>query len=86
MSDQEQRQSIERHLQTLIVVVIVGLLGWVGATVQSTEVAVARLTVEIEFLKKELHIDATSMIAIEKRLDTIEQQLSAHMSIPNNKP
>jgi hypothetical protein len=72
--------NVERHLQTLIVIIIVGLLGWVGTTVQSTEVAVARLTVEVEFLKKEILIDATTMIEIEKRLDTIEQNLNAHMT------
>jgi hypothetical protein len=72
--------NVERHLQTLIVIIIVGLLGWVGTTVQSTEVAVARLTVEVEFLKKETLTDATTMIEIEKRLDTIEQSLNAHMT------
>lgn len=72
--------NVERHLQTLIVIIIVGLLGWVGSTVQSTEIAVAKLTVEVEFLKKEILTDTTTMIEIEKRLDTIEQKLHTHMT------
>ena len=66
---------MERHLQTLIVVIIVGLLGWVGTTVQSTEVAVARLTVELEVLKERIQIPDKKFAEIEKRLDSIEQQL-----------
>ena len=66
---------MERHLQTLIVVIIVGLLGWVGTTVQSTEVAVAKLTVELEVLKEKIQIPDKKFAEIEKRLDNIEQQL-----------
>ena len=75
----ENKTTVERHLQTLIVIVIVGLLGWVGTTVQSTEVAVAKLAVEIEFLKKDIHMDGVGMAEIERRLDSIEQKLEAHM-------
>ena len=75
----ENKTTVERHLQTLIVIVIVGLLGWVGTTVQSTEVAVAKLAVEIEFLKKDIHRDSVGMAEIERRLDSIEQKLEAHM-------
>ena len=75
---QEQKVSIERHLQTLIVVIIVGLLGWVGTTVQATEVAVAKLTVELEFLKAEIKANnpEQKFAEIEKRLDAIERKLN----------
>lgn len=75
----EDRVSIERHLQTLIVIIIVGLLGWVGTTVQATEVAVAKLTVELEFLKAEIKANNPSQKfqEIERRLDAIEQKLSS---------
>ena len=76
---EKSRISIERHLQTLIVVIIVGLLGWVGTTVQETQVAVAKLTVELEFLKKEIQAPTRKFETIETRLDSIERKLGIHM-------
>jgi hypothetical protein len=83
-TEQEQSKiNVERHLQTLIVIIIVGLLGWVGTTVQSTEVAVARLTVELEFLKEEMRVPITKFENFERRLDRIEQSLNTHMNNGN---
>lgn len=83
-TEQEQSKiNVERHLQTLIVIIIVGLLGWVGTTVQSTEVAVARLTVELEFLKEEMRVPITKFDSFERRLDRIEQSLNTHMNNDN---
>lgn len=77
MSDNPaQRISMERHLQTVIVVIIVGLLGWVGVTVQETQVAVAQISVEIEYLKIEVRKPNVRFEEIEKRLDSIENALS----------
>ena len=76
MAEDQSRVNVERHLQTLIVIIIVGLLGWVGTTVQSTEVAVAKLTVELEFLKEEMRIPNERFANFEKRLDSIETQLN----------
>lgn len=77
--DRRSVNTVERHLQTLIVVVIVGLLGWVGTTVQQTQVLVAKLTVEVEFLKQEVKRPSTKFEIIEQRLDSIETQLQIHM-------
>lgn len=83
-TEQEQSKiNVERHLQTLIVIIIVGLLGWVGTTVQSTEVAVAKLTVELEFLKEEMRVPITKFENFERRLDRIEQSLNTHMNNGN---
>ena len=69
--------TFERHLQTIIVVIIVSLLGWVGVTVQQTQVAVAQLSVEIEYLKEATAQPAEKFKEIEKRLDRIESRLSS---------
>ena len=68
--------TFERHLQTIIVVIIVSLLGWVGITVQQTQVAVAQLSVEIEYLKDAASKPEAKFREIEKRLDRIESRLS----------
>ena len=68
--------TMERHLQTVIVVIIVSLLGWVGVTVQQTQVAVARLSIEIEYLKTEVAKPSERFESMEKRLDAIENRLA----------
>ena len=72
----EGRITMERHLQTVIVVLLVGLLGWVGATVQQTQVAVAEVSVEIEYLKKEITKPNERISDLEVRLDRIELSLA----------
>ena len=74
------RTSIERHLQTLIVIIIVGLLGWVGTTVQETQVAVAKLTVEMEFLKIEVARPSSQIFNLEHRLDELESEVNLHIN------
>lgn len=74
------RTSIERHLQTLIVIIIVGLLGWVGTTVQETQVAVAKLTVEMEFLKIEVARPSSQIFNLEHRLDALESEVNLHIN------
>jgi len=68
--------STERHLQSVIVIIIVSLLGWVGYTVQQTQVAVAGLSVEIEHLKTEVQRPGVKFVEIERRLDKIESTLA----------
>ena len=70
------RVSMERHLQTVIVVIIVGLLGWVGTTVQATQVAVAQLSIEIEYMKVEVQKPTKRFADIEARLDVVERKLA----------
>jgi len=44
-------QTMERHAQSVLVIVIVALLIWVGNTTQNTSIQVATLQVEVEQLK-----------------------------------
>lgn len=76
MSEESKLTTTERHLQSVIVIIIVSVLGWVGVTVQQTSVAVARLTVEIEHLKAEVRRPGEKFIEIERRLDKIESTLA----------
>lgn len=49
MADNEYSPSspFERHVQTAIAVVLVGLVGWVGLTLQGQGIAIARMETQI---------------------------------------
>ncbi len=46
--------AFERHAQTVLVLVLVALLLWVGKTTQDTAVSIAEMRVELTFLKREV--------------------------------
>lgn len=73
--------TMERHAQTALVLLLVGLLSWVGITTHNTSIAVASLAVEMQYLKQEAHKPADKFDVIERRLDAIEQALSKHMQV-----
>jgi len=50
----EQKSSLERHVQSLIGVLVVGLLGWVGLTLQTMTESVARLEEKVAGLERQL--------------------------------
>lgn len=43
--------TVERHTQTVVVLVLAALLLWVGNTTQETSVSVAEMRIEVAFLK-----------------------------------
>lgn len=49
--DQSTRSAVEKHIQTAIQVVLVGLCVWMAATVQSTALEVATLTERVSALQ-----------------------------------
>lgn len=76
--------SIERHTQTILVLILVAILLWVGSTTQQTSVAIAAMSVqvghvqsEIDVLQREVKKPDDKFREIEKRLDSIERQLSS---------
>lgn len=71
----EQQRAIERHAQTVLVLVLVAILLWVGSTTQKTAVQVASMTVQIENLRERVNRPPIQFDRIETRLDAIEQQL-----------
>lgn len=76
--DKEQARGLERHAQTVIVLVLTALLLWVGNTVQDMSVSLAKLEVEVKYLRETPHpVDNTKLTAIEGRLHAIELQLAA---------
>lgn len=48
------RTGFERHMQTAIQIVLVGLVAWMGSTTQTTAVEVAELKAELRSLRREM--------------------------------
>jgi len=51
-TSQPPAQVIERHAQSVVVIVIVALLIWVGTTVQANSIHLATIQVEVTQLKE----------------------------------
>ena len=72
--------AFERHAQTVMVLMLVALLLWVGATTQNTAVAIAEMRVEIAYLKVSVdrphaHADLTQSVGdCQKRLSALEDR------------
>ena len=79
MAEPKNGQRLERHAQTVIVLIVVALLLWVGATTQQTAITVAKLSVDVTYLQAAMKEPDDKFDEIEIRLDRIEQQLMKHM-------
>lgn len=53
MSSGEQT-ILEQHAQTIIMVIVIGLLSWVGMTLNGLQTTVAQMTAKIELLQSEV--------------------------------
>ena len=67
--------TLERHAQTVLVVILGAILLWVGSTVQTTAVSVAQLQVQVATLQIEVRRPDGKFGEIERRLDLIERGL-----------
>lgn len=77
MVEPQDKASVwERHAQTVLVLLLVALLLWVGNTTQQTAVAVAEMRVEINFLKVAIESRNAQILNIENRLSDIERRLN----------
>jgi hypothetical protein len=87
MSEPRQAPPYERHLQTIISGIALAILLWVGVTTQNTSVELAKLGVEMQYLRTQINANTQALKLpdgkfdlIERRLDNIEQQLTIHMN------
>lgn len=54
MSEPLPRPALERHLQTGIAAVLIGLVGWIGVSITGMSESVARLEVKQEVMQRDL--------------------------------
>ena len=80
----------ERPAITVLTMLIVALILWVGNSVQQTRVEMAAIQVELSYIKQGIINESNSFMeiegrhdqlfnSIESRLDSIEKALSIHM-------
>jgi len=75
--------AFERHAQTALVLLLVALLLWVGNTTQQTAVAVARMEVELAYLKTSVegphsHVEINAMdVALAAAIEDCKTRLTA---------
>lgn len=70
--------TMERHTQTALVLLLVALLLWVGGTTQNTAVSVAEMRIEIGYLKQSIE---NPNIDIDQMRDTIADLRSRMMVV-----
>jgi septal ring factor EnvC (AmiA/AmiB activator) len=73
----DENHTFERHAQTALVLLIVGLLSWVGITTHKTALTLATITADIGHLDEMLDRDQHKFQEIEQRLDSIEKAIAA---------
>ena len=66
MTKEDNAMKLERHTQTILTAVIIGLIGWVGVTVTGTRTDLAKTAVSLDGLKDTVH-------KIEMRVDRIDE-------------
>lgn len=73
--DREKMTVLERHAQTVLVLILVALLLWVGNTTQRTAVAVAEMRVEIVYLRAAVDDPVERIRSLEQRVRILEQRV-----------
>jgi hypothetical protein len=74
MSDQEERRqgtAIERHIQTILAVVVTSILLWVGSTVSASREEIVRLQEQVSALQARLGI----VNDMERRINGLELRI-----------
>lgn len=66
---------VERHAISILTVVIVALIMWVGNSVQQTQITLGQIEIELQYIKKSITNDRNKFQKIEDRLDSIEREL-----------
>jgi hypothetical protein len=75
---EQTKVGLERHAVTVLTMVIVALILWVGSEVQRTQVKLAAIQVELKYIKENTNVDNSKFKEIEERLDAIERAIHGH--------
>ena len=75
--DKKITPNMERHVISILTIVIVALIMWVGNSVQQAQITLGQMEVELGYIKNSLTSDRDKFQNIENRLDSIERELRA---------
>jgi hypothetical protein len=67
--------NMERHTQTALVLLLVGLLSWVGLTTHKTSIEIAKVGVELANLDVLVGYDHEIIEEMDKMLDIIQRDI-----------
>jgi len=63
--DTPHRSAFERHLQTALAVIMVGVVGWVGVTITSLSTSQARMEITVTYIAEDVAV-------LNKRLEDMD--------------
>jgi len=83
MTTEQQRPAMERHIQTAIAAILVGLVGWIGVSITGMAESVARLEVKQTVMQRDIDkltalIDDGVLPQTRLALDTLNQRITRH--------
>lgn len=76
--------AFERHAQTVLALLLTALLVWVGKTTQDTSITIARMEVELRYLREE-NAKPHNHGDIGKEIAAIRAEITAHIAECNKR-
>lgn len=79
----DSRPTLERHIQTGIAAVLVGLVGWIGVSITGMSESIARLEVQQQVMQRDLEklsrlVDGGVLPQTRLELNAVNQRLDRH--------
>lgn len=83
MAETSEKRDLERHLQTGIAAVLIGLVGWIGVTITSMAENQAELKTRIEYMQADLNklnakVDGGMLPKTELEIARIDGKIANH--------
>lgn len=72
----ERRSLFEQHAQTVLTLVVVGLLAWVALTTQKLDVKVEVMTSEMNYLKRSIDRPQKRVDDLTRRVEILEKKVA----------
>lgn len=70
----ERRSLFEQHAQTVLTLVVVGLLAWVALTTQQLDVKVEVMALEVSHLKSTIDTPQRRVDDLTRRVEALEKE------------
>ena len=71
-------RGMERHVTTVLVMVVVAILLWIGATVSKTQVSVAEMRVQIAFMQAQM-AEPHNHPSLMQEMNSLRQEFTNHI-------
>lgn len=68
-------ETLKSNLNTVLMFVTLGVLGWLAVTAQNTAVSVAQISVSLDEMTKDLDRSEKQILVLDARLSLLERQV-----------